>query len=338
MASVFDSNHIDNCIKLYNEGSSIRKLEKQTGTDAKLLSNILRYHGVRMRYGRNGKIAEMSIPDYGTESIDTYISMYNSGKSLVEISKECQIERHFLSYILYNKGIEGVGDVISYNHINRFMSTDNEWSAYWLGFLYADGNVATDNNRYRLVLELAEKDIQHLLKFRDWISPERPIKTRVYRDGRKSHAVYIQSVEIVSRVVDLGCIPRKSHVVRFPDNVTVPVNMLHHFMRGYFDGDGCVSGKTFSLSCGSEHFIREYVGALYTIGVSDCGISCRSQGSLYTWSKSRLSDLILIYNYLYNDATIYLGRKKSKLELIVGPHLSNKSGEVGEFGGGLTTM
>ena len=285
-----------------------------------------------MRYGRNGRVAEISIPDYGTSSIDTYISMYNSGKSIMDISRECKIERHFLSYILYDKGIEGVGDVISYNHINRFTTIDNEWSAYWLGFLYADGNVATDNNRYRLVLELAEKDISHLMKFRDWISPERPIKTRVYSDGRKSHAVYVQSVKIVSSIVDLGCVPRKSHVIEFPSSNIVPDGMNNHFMRGYFDGDGCVSGKTFSLSCGSEHFIREYVSVLYDIGVSACSISCRSQGSLYTWSKSRLSDLILIYNYLYNNATIYLDRKKSKLELIVGPHLSNESGGVGEFG------
>jgi hypothetical protein len=323
MASVFDSNHIDNCIKLYNEGTSIRKLEKQTGTDAKLLSNILRYHGVKMRYGRNGKIAEISIPDYGTESIDTYISIYNSGKSIMEISRDYKIERHFLSYILYDNGIVGVGNVISYNHINRFTTIDNEWSAYWLGFLYADGNVATDNNRYRLVLELAEKDLNHLLKFRDWISPGRPIKTRVYRDGRKSHIVYVQSVEIVSSVIGLGCVPRKSHVIEFPSSITVPDNMIHHFMRGYFDGDGCMSGSAFNITCGSEVFITEYVSHLCNLDISPCKIVKyvydNGWHDKYSWSKSRKGDITTIYNYLYNNSTICLDRKRLKIESRIAP-------------------
>ncbi len=35
-----------------------------------------------------------------------------------------------------------------------------------------------------------------------------------------------------------GCVPNKSLILEFPK--TVPSDLIHHFIRGYFDGDGSV--------------------------------------------------------------------------------------------------
>jgi len=41
---------------------------------------------------------------------------------------------------------------------------------------------------------------------------------------------------------DLGCTPRKSLTLKFPDiNIFKSKDLIRHFIRGYFDGDGCFS-------------------------------------------------------------------------------------------------
>ena len=40
----------------------------------------------------------------------------------------------------------------------------------------------------------------------------------------------------------LGCTPRKSLTLQFPDiNIFSSPELVKHFIRGYFDGDGCLS-------------------------------------------------------------------------------------------------
>jgi hypothetical protein len=47
----------------------------------------------------------------------------------------------------------------------------------------------------------------------------------------------IYNKRIAHRLIELGCIPRKSLVLRFPK---LPKKYLKHFVRGYFDGDGSI--------------------------------------------------------------------------------------------------
>lgn len=42
-------------------------------------------------------------------------------------------------------------------------------------------------------------------------------------------------------LIKQGCIPNKSLVLTFPNKHQVPENLINHFIRGYFDGDGSIS-------------------------------------------------------------------------------------------------
>lgn len=53
------------------------------------------------------------------------------------------------------------------NVLYNFETIDNEEKAYWLGFLYADGSVGS--NESKIELGLAEKDLHQIEKFRYFI-------------------------------------------------------------------------------------------------------------------------------------------------------------------------
>ena len=111
--------------------------------------------------------------------------------------------------------------------------------AYVLGFLYADGNIQyspairgkyvrvtnTDRDRIEIIRKLmgAEHNI---------VSLPQELKQQKQRFG-----LSIGNQKIYDRLVDIGMTPNKSLTMLFPQ---MPSLCLSAFVRGYFDGDGCV--------------------------------------------------------------------------------------------------
>jgi hypothetical protein len=114
-----------------------------------------------------------------------------------------------------------------------------------------------------------------------------------------------------------GIIPRKTKVLQWP--VDLPLELDRHFMRGYLDGDGCWSISqpynipTLSITS-NPNFIYQYVDKVFEhLGINKPKITpiCNSASVTYC----RLSSTKLLYDFFYNDTTIYLSRKKLKYEL-----------------------
>jgi len=66
-------------------------------------------------------------------------------------------------------------------------------------------------------------------------------------------------------LIALGCIPRKSLLLKFPTSNQVPEHLIRHFIRGYFDGDGHFTNteKCFEAGyIGTEDFIIESLNHL----------------------------------------------------------------------------
>ena len=64
-----------------------------------------------------------------------------------------------------------------------FDTIDTEEKAYWLGFLFADGNVSKRDNCFEM--SLAEKDKEHLEKFNNFINHSRNIKLKKVKLNNK---------------------------------------------------------------------------------------------------------------------------------------------------------
>lgn len=125
-----------------------------------------------------------------------------------------------------------------------------EWSpkmAYALGFIYADGAVEDCRKSSRTCyLCLSNNDLGILEDIMGVMSTKQTITIRGPRmmniDDRKywcktNYYVRIGNKVIYDDLFKLGLCPRKSLVIELPE---IPELYFQYFLRGYFDGDGCI--------------------------------------------------------------------------------------------------
>lgn len=245
------------------------------------------------------------------DALREYLS---SGKSMREIGKECQgVTRTFLGGYFLAKGI----DIYSRkSHVNDhiFDNIDTEEKAYWLGFLYADGSVHHANTSWRIELTLQEQDLQHVQKFAKFVCLDKEPK---YRINTKAYRISFSSSRMAEELIKKGCIPKKSLVLTFPSYDIVSKELMPHFIRGYFDGDGCISLQQ------QVHSIRKEVSLLGTKEfleslVKETGIGGaiikkekRTVSNTYyiAWHKKEGEEML---DYMYGNASVYLQRKYEK--------------------------
>lgn len=117
-----------------------------------------------------------------------------------------------------------------------------------------------------------------------------------------------------------GCIPQKSLIIKFP---TISDELVPHFIRGYFDGDGTVGiyknssiKDAITLRSGFCSGSKEFIEKLYSyLPVKKATIkknvrNNNGAGFVYTINFS-VNDSLKLYLYMYPDNTnIYLKRKK----------------------------
>ena len=163
------------------------------------------------------------------------IKEYLKGKTLTEVGSKFGIHFSYISQILQRNNIKTRS--LSESHITKkcdqsfWERIDCEAKAYFLGFLYADG--AITHNSFKLTLQ--NKDRYMVLKFKKVLQSNH--KTIEDRDNLRFG---ISNQKMYKDLLNLGCSERKSLTLRFPTEAQVPLKYLHHFIRGYFDGDGCV--------------------------------------------------------------------------------------------------
>ena len=199
-----------------------------------------------------------------------------------------------------------------------FDRIDSEDKAYFLGLLYADG-CNFPKNRV-VVINLQEKDKDILDKFKQKLNYEKPL---IYVDYSKSHPnwqnqykLHLNSKHMSNRLIELGCIPEKSLILKFPSSNQVPNNLLQHFIRGYFDGDGCIyisKDNIITCSfCSTKDFCLDLQLFLKQININSSLNCVKNNNITKTISISGNLQNKRFLNWLYKDSTIYLDRKYQK--------------------------
>lgn len=211
-----------------------------------------------------------------------------------------------------------------------FDCIDSEEKAYWLGFITADGGIV--DGCLHLNLQLADRD--HLEKVKLSMSSEHPVKQRRYqtlwtgKDGSPRGGWYercclkISSVRMVRALARLGVTAAKSHIVR--PCPQVPSQLLRHYWRGVFDGDGSITKKRvkkrwdqWSVTlAGNRFMVGAFVTFLKTSGVSTQATPHWRYRQTWTWTTGGIGVCTPIMRLLYEGATIALDRKAHRAMLI----------------------
>ena len=205
------------------------------------------------------------------------------------------------------------GNVLYFQHI------DTEEKAYHLGYLMADGNVSIYNGQYCLKLVCKIEDREIIDKFLHAIQSQN--KVYIYTADNKEYLrVSLSSVQAVKDLIKLGVIPRKSGFECIPN---IHPDLIRHFVRGFFDGDGIVSiGKS---GCRSGFIAPKKMchDILTLIGINSTITPCDTKvdKSYFVLGKKKTK---ILFDYLYTDCNIYLQRKRNKMETIIGNTEVNK--------------
>lgn len=206
-----------------------------------------------------------------------------------------------------------------------FNVIDTEEKAYWLGALYADGNVSKKaSSSGQIFLTSTDKEWVEKFMF-DINSNNKPRSEKHNKFKSIIWKAQITSSQMYNDLVNLGCLPVKSHVIRLP---YINKALIHHFIRGYFDGDGTVGiYKNINthdwkilksgFCSGSQKFLEDILQILPTKNKSI------TYNNVYIVQFS-LKDSINLYNYLYLNSTIFLKRKKEKFDIYLKNYVPRK--------------
>ena len=112
----------------------------------------------------------------------------------------------------------------------------------------------------------------------------------------------------------LGCIPKKSLILKFPNYKQVPKKLIKHFIRGYIDGDGSIymSNNNIHISVlGTKEFLEALITTIKMPSRNLYKNNKNNSSNCYFFQYSGRNAINLI-EFLYKNANIYLERKYDK--------------------------
>lgn len=251
------------------------------------------------------------------KALEEYLNTPEEARSLTKLGSKYNIKRQTLSERFKKWGYEIINQQNKCRlNENCFDNMNTEEQFYWLGFMYADGNISKEGNRVEMRLSL--KDKNHLEKFRKFLQLTTEIRIGE-TNGIKFCHLSVRNKHLWNTLNRLGCVPQKSLTLIFP-NLKLFKNTANilHFIRGYVDGDGCLTIfkdgdklRTRLTMVGTESFLNS-INYLF----SNKGYIRNKSTENYTNQAFELkfSDIPsrIIARYLYENATIYLDRKYEK--------------------------
>lgn len=215
------------------------------------------------------------------------------------------------------------GDVRKYKVNENYFNRLTPESAYWLGFILADGCVTNQNY---LKIALASKDKDHLEKFKRSIQTEAPIKDTIIGKNKLS-CLNICSKKICLVLNSYGINQRKSCSHGTPK---IPSKLLAQMYLGYFDGDGWIHnlkkrrGNCLSGIISTKLFCNDFIkwarkNTKANVHLRKCKIR---NMAIVCWST--ISSIHLMYD-LYNRTPIWLSRKRKYYYDLITELDNNKS-------------
>lgn len=248
------------------------------------------------------------------------------GISASKIAKLAQCSPSTIDNMLKKYGIKNQTKVRKYQYNQDFFKViDTEEKAYWFGFIMADGYIAKiyrgdKLKQMKLRLVLSENDTAHIERFREHLDSDLPITHFTQNTFGSTYPAIRFDINSTSLCRDLytnGLPESKSNNELIPSSI--PKHLVHHFIRGLFDGDGSfikqVDGEWSWLiynQAGSNGVLLQIKEFFESQGVVFPNVHIRHHDNIDVLICSKKKDVQRIKEIMYKDATIYLDRKLDK--------------------------
>lgn len=235
-------------------------------------------------------------------------SLYEGGNSSITIAKQYNCSYPTITRLLKQYNVEirqptlrkRTHQLIDENY---FEIIDTEEKAYILGFFYADAYHNTDN--FQINLTLNNKDLEILEK----ISHILYDKTKLYHHKNNCSSLVIYSKKMSTDLENQGCMQAKTFKITFPN---LHKDLQQHFIRGYFDGDGClwVNDKRGRVSIASTQSVCMSIKNILEKELSiNCSVNKPKNKNIFYLYINGNRQIKIFLEWMYKGATIFLQRK-----------------------------
>lgn len=263
---------------------------------------------------------------FTTNQIQDILDMYvNQKNSSVTIGEKYGCSHKVILRLLEAQNIDHSWKPKRKYAVNEtyFDEIDTPNKAYILGFLYADGSNNPDKCTISMSLQEEDRDI--LEKIRSEISSEKPLEFLDYtnkHDGgytyKNQYRLLIFNKHMCETLESIGMMKNKSLKLQFPD---IKPELYSHFIRGYFDGDGCIHQRVVSNKrrvVVSITSTEEFCKRLVEISKKYLGISANyheagcHNGITNDFVISRQDSVRKFLDWIYQDGDLFLKRKHDR--------------------------
>ncbi|PLT29470.1 LAGLIDADG family homing endonuclease [Peribacillus deserti] len=233
-----------------------------------------------------------------TLKISDVVKLYKAGMSTADIAGKTNVSIRYINLVLKNNNVERRprGSWKRQYTLNEdYFKTWSNNMAYILGFFVASKDTQT--------ISIAQKEIEILNSIKTELKSEHPIiqnkKTGVYMLMLNSKIMRKDIIEIH------GINPNKCLNLKFPK---IPAEFMSHFVRGYFDGDGCIYKDKYFVNIvgGSKSFMESLVKILASQNINAVIKSFEHHYRVYISGDDPIKKFSA---WIYKDKELYLQRK-----------------------------
>jgi hypothetical protein len=257
-----DAQRID-VVQRYIAGQSLTRLAATFGVSRPAVAGLLRRRGISIR--PQAKLTE--------EQRREAVERYTRGETSTRIAADFGVSGVAVLDVLHRRGVAVRGRcTVRHDALDEVTPE----SAYWCGFLFADGNIyvrKNSNQQAVISVGLAERDRNQLVKLRAFLGSTH--KIRAVPGRNPSCQFHVPSARLAKRLCDLG---------RYEGPIAPELVAFRHFWRGVVDGDGSVGcyakrpgavpTPQFRL-CGAQRTLLAFVSFLHTDGTTGANLSVR---------------------------------------------------------------
>lgn len=311
MDSIFSQEQINIIKDMYLSGAKVDSIITAFNTDEKRIRKILKDNELDRHYNI-----------WSDELYDRAILLYQSGKTFEQIANILLVSENGLSHAFKKRHIEKR----TYAENNRKYSRNSEYfdnidtpnKAYILGLIYADGNNYNHGDKHCLTISLQENDYDLLNRVKQELEYEGPLRLIPLHDKKDSYKnqymLAITDEHLCAQLKKIGVKEKKSLSLTFPSFLRP--DLIRHFVRGYFDGDGCLSydykrNKMHTCLAGTSEFLDRVSKLLDAMFIKHNIVhpkQCKDNNTYTLWTAANLSSYKFL-SWMYRDCDMKLDRK-----------------------------